>query len=524
MRDGPASTLDELEAKKLRLMVFERFMSHGSNFFLVVALAFLSVDATYVLWGVVARFEIGDPIGSITRTVMSLGGVGSAYADVLIIAVITAFILSARGTMRAEPRRLRLGQYGAAVVLLAGIAFFIVQFQYMRGGAFGRLGDFFRLYVSQPFAHWTAMLEIAVILLAVVLPQWRYNVGQGALSSLTDDEALILREVPEKHLRKRFLSGALGVPHIVDYLSQGRSLTFALFVMANALFAFTTYFAVVGGGIMCFHWLMAADQCGASNPICTADKGLWFLQLTLAAVFACLIVAPLIGRMLAALAQRRIRFSVQELLQTDMRPPILFLRPFRDDQVELPKADAGLGARWSGWLDAFRNLDRLLLNEATPYGPVVAIGNPNDQFPPYGAARGYFDNKTWKQAVADLAQQSMAIVMCIDDYEGVWWEVENVVARYPEKTLVLISPSYCEQPSNSQIVAKLVQHLSSAVTGSSIVSAVAKVQDAEPAIIGTYQDRSGAQLLSRSRSFSEVAFLIQVRAFLRGKWGLASNQ
>jgi hypothetical protein len=99
-------------------------------------------------------------------------------------------------------------------------------------------------------------------------------------------------------------------------------------------------------------------------------------------------------------------------------------------------------ARIGRWLAGIRNLDYLLLEEGTPYGPEVAIGNPSDNLPPYGAARAYLDHKTWQGAVVDLAMQSRAIIICIDDFEGVWWEVENVVARHIDKALVLVHPRH----------------------------------------------------------------------------------
>ena len=54
-------------------------------------------------------------------------------------------------------------------------------------------------------------------------------------------------------------------------------------------------------------------------------------------------------------------------------------------------------------------LDQVLLEEGTQYGPVVALGNPRDRFPPYGAARGYFDNKDWQQAVTNLARDANSL-------------------------------------------------------------------------------------------------------------------
>ena len=80
----------------------------------------------------------------------------------------------------------------------------------------------------------------------------------------------------------------------------------------------------------------------------------------------------------------------------------------------------------------------MLLEEATPLGPVVALGNPSDAYPPYGAARGYFDNKDWQQAVTDLANSAAAIIICVDNTPNIWWEVEHILTnQHLNKTLIL---------------------------------------------------------------------------------------
>ncbi len=76
-------------------------------------------------------------------------------------------------------------------------------------------------------------------------------------------------------------------------------------------------------------------------------------------------------------------------------------------------------------------------------GPVVGLGNPRDRRPPYGAARGYFDDKDWQGAVNDLANNSAAVVICLDDTDGIWWEIEHLVTRgHLGKTLFLVHPKF----------------------------------------------------------------------------------
>lgn len=167
------------------------------------------------------------------------------------------------------------------------------------------------------------------------------------------------------------------------------------------------------------------------------------------------------------------------------------------------------------------NLDRLLLGEGTPYGPVVAIGNPGDQFPPYGAARGYFDDKTWRGAVLDLAEKAMAIILCVDDTEGVWWEVEHVAARFPDKTLILIHPKHMTAEQNTSVLEKLSRALAAGPAGSLLL--LNRDFMAGRPVLGIFTNAVDTINAARSSTFSRIAFLVIVRTFLRSKWGLAKR-
>ena len=160
------------------------------------------------------------------------------------------------------------------------------------------------------------------------------------------------------------------------------------------------------------------------------DTAVSHMLVSLSTVFCLLYVGPIIGGYILRLAQRNVRWSITQLLEADSRAPVLFLRAFKDDQVQLQNVKLPPLGQLGKWLDGIANLDRLLLEEGTPYGPVVAIGNPSDRFPPYGAARGYFDDKTWHAAVADLAGKAMAIVICLDRTEGIMWEVDHIAETW----------------------------------------------------------------------------------------------
>jgi hypothetical protein len=236
-------------------------------------------------------------------------------------------------------------------------------------------------------------------------------------------------------------------------------------------------------------------------------------------------VSPIIGGYILSFAQRNVHWSITQLLQADGRAPILFLRAFKDDQVQLQNVKLRLLGRLGRWLDAIANLDGLLLQEGTPYGPVVAIGNPNDRLPPYGAARGYFEDKTWRAAVADLAANALAIVICLDRTEGIRWEVEHIARLgYLAKTLFLIHPKDSAEPENRALADEITKKLTHDA-GSPTVNLEHEIKAAGDAqngtLLGFFFDEQGVMHAGRSTTFSRLAFVVQVRWFLRSKFGFA---
>jgi hypothetical protein len=49
-------------------------------------------------------------------------------------------------------------------------------------------------------------------------------------------------------------------------------------------------------------------------------------------------------------------------------------------------------------------------------------------------------------------------VICIDDTDGVWWEVEQLVGRHLGKTLFLIHPRYASATENALILGRLSRY------------------------------------------------------------------
>jgi hypothetical protein len=240
-------------------------------------------------------------------------------------------------------------------------------------------------------------------------------------------------------------------------------------------------------------------------------------------LFAGLFVAlSVAGRAIERVQLRRLRFSLEELQKIDRRPPVLFLRAFADDQVMLRNPRLPHLGRALEFGRRRTNLDEMLLAEATPYGPLVALGNPADRFPPYGAARKYFDNKTWQHAVQSLARESSIIVLCVDATDGVWWEVDHLVLTHQlAKTLFLVHPSHRGLPANSALLTWLATMIGSDGDWLADAANANAAPNAQP-VCAFFIDETGRPTVMRSSTFSRFAYLLAIRAFIRGRLGMPS--
>jgi hypothetical protein len=137
----------------------------------------------------------------------------------------------------------------------------------------------------------------------------------------------------------------------------------------------------------------------------------------------------------------KLLLSVKDLQSTDRRAPIVFLRSFRDDQVQLRPSVLDPLGRILSFGEQSSTLDEILVNEGTAIGPVVALGNPVDQVQPFGAARSYESDENWRRTVIRLCDASRFIVLCLDNTPGVEWEINEIFIRgYSAKTLFILNP------------------------------------------------------------------------------------
>ena len=506
--------LDGLERKKRDVLYYEKASAFAFCFGLVaiVAISLLQVWTVGEDIYIVLVDHPPDPGRYIRPAIFALGNTAVS------LLVVYACLYMRRAV--AQTRRRPLG--GVAIVVAAAVLAFAYAVYAIPG-----LRQLYILMWDIYAAQWASILEVAVIVALCLVT------GHGAYRSmwiwwgLSERDKMFIREDPESGFYKgRVLRTALGIPRIVDLMPRRRFTTMAEFVLAHFLFSSAIGWMFVY--LMFFLsrvFIVDSDYGGDAATPYVAETAVPHLIYSLAAALLVLLLCPIVGGALLRLARSNVRWSVAQLLQADPRAPILFLRAFTDDQVRLPGVKLMPLGRLGGWLDAVKNLDWLLLEEGTPYGPVVAVGNPTDAFPPYGAARGYFEHKTWQTAVAGLAKEAMAIVICVDRTEGIWWEVEHIARLgYLTKTLFLIHPKDKNETDNFRLAGDVAKKLKpdSESAFRAWEHDISESRDAnEGTFLGFFFDEAGVMHAGRSSTFSRLAYLIEVRWFFRSKFGFA---
>jgi hypothetical protein len=155
------------------------------------------------------------------------------------------------------------------------------------------------------------------------------------------------------------------------------------------------------------------------------------------------VVLLVVGGVAVRLARMWSRATASRLRQLDRRPPIVYLRSFRDDALPLPTV---VSAR-RPFLELFvpRGSDpfeEAVAWELAPYGPVVAIGRPGRSLASLGAARDHLADDEWRAGVTDWMAAARAIVMAIGSTRGVQWEIATLAANgHLAKTVFLFPPT-----------------------------------------------------------------------------------
>lgn len=189
-----------------------------------------------------------------------------------------------------------------------------------------------------------------------------------------------------------------------------------------------------------------------------------FLLLCILICFG--ISAILLGRRAASIK------SVEEVIGSDHRAPVLYLRPFRQEQLTFIRGKKSQLAPYmsrakrlfvSGGRDSnpevnirFEEYLQAALNKRI--GPFVALGNPEDYVPLEGAARTYARDAEWMQHVESLVAGCSCIVAEIGISRNLSWEMNYLLQNgFQRKLFIMTRPAVLASGFFYKLIASAAQ-------------------------------------------------------------------
>jgi hypothetical protein len=126
-------------------------------------------------------------------------------------------------------------------------------------------------------------------------------------------------------------------------------------------------------------------------------------------------------------AQANITDRLFTVLKKDTRPPILWIRSFNDDSLYVKK-------------DYAVSFEERVVKQLKLFGPVIAIGCPQEKQPLIGAAREYFKDSYWKSVIDNFIDKSNYIICVPGNTRGLEVEYKKIKNSGKQNKLVLLFP------------------------------------------------------------------------------------
>ena len=236
---------------------------------------------------------------------------------------------------------------------------------------------------------------------------------------------------------------ALGLPWILGFLIGSNICLFGFFLVLAGLKelplkgssrARTGFrMKMLGANVMAvMFWLIVVDDY-------SGQKHVAYLAL------------PPVAWLGVALIRRGFRFdaiSAAEVLSEDRRPPVVYLRSFRQDDDRLLPGVMRIFAFYVAM-----NFEQILTAILSPIGPVVAIGRPAEEVPELGAARMYFPNDEWREQIGAFMARARLVVIRMGTTDNVWWEIEEAIRTVDPTRLIVVAVESGKQ--RAQLLSRL---------------------------------------------------------------------
>lgn len=125
-----------------------------------------------------------------------------------------------------------------------------------------------------------------------------------------------------------------------------------------------------------------------------------------------------------------------EVMARDIRRPVLYLRPFEIDEWEWEIVREGL----KGEVRRLR-AEALILEPFEILGPLVAIGRPAEDMPPWGGAARLYVGDDWQSRFRELLDQAQLAVLFAGTSGNFQWELGQVFHHEPFVPTILLLPA-----------------------------------------------------------------------------------
>jgi ankyrin repeat protein len=198
-------------------------------------------------------------------------------------------------------------------------------------------------------------------------------------------------------------------------------------------------------------WLMMSWASTVARNTPSAEGGALYNILSWSLV-VCAILFTGLWFVVYRKGRRFLAISAHDLLAQDSRPPVVYLRSFKDDRqagrplrffrISNLRSLFHPAAAWSESLYVFdsRSEEEVMAEVLHQVGPVVAIGRPGEELPQLGAARVYVGDSEWQLKVHDFFATAGLVALRIGGTPGFWWEVEQSAKKIDPVRLVLLVP------------------------------------------------------------------------------------
>ena len=135
-------------------------------------------------------------------------------------------------------------------------------------------------------------------------------------------------------------------------------------------------------------------------------------------------------------AKQVVQPTLEEVRARDPRKPILLLRSFQDDAIQMNhRFQTRIGD-----VEQPRRFEQQIAGMLEAFGPLIAVGRPGEALPQIGAARAYLSESEWQPAVLRWIDEAVFIAMVAGATEWIRWELGRILEMGRVRHLMILVP------------------------------------------------------------------------------------